>query len=79
MLNQVVTQELASRSQLEWMIKTLDHWLQIYTQAVFILFAVTLLAFAWVVFSEMTRPKTNKKLRPYRRASNKQQLLQTEP
>jgi hypothetical protein len=79
MSNQAMTQELITRAQFDGMIKLLDEWLQIYTQAIFILFVVVLCLFAWLVISEMTAPKTNKKLRIYRQAPDKPRLLRTEP
>ena len=79
MANQALTQELVTRAQFDHMIEFLDNCLQVYTEAVFILFVVVLCSLAWVIIREFTAPKTNKKLPSYRKAPENSRLLQTEP
>jgi hypothetical protein len=79
MANQALTQELVTRAQFDHMIEFLDNCLQVYTEAVFILFVVVLCTLAWVVIREINAPKTNKKMPSYRKAADNPRLLQTEP
>jgi preprotein translocase subunit SecG len=79
MLNQALTQDMLWRTQADRIIKSLDEWLQIYTEATMILFIVILILLGWLALYDRRASKTGKKPLAYQKTRRERPLLQTEP
>ena len=79
MLNQALTQELFSSAQFDSMVKTLDDWLSIYTEAIIVFFIVALILVAWLVFCEARQTRASRKLPSNHQIPKKLHLLRTAP
>jgi hypothetical protein len=79
MLNRILTHELVSSAQFEQVISTLDAWLQLYTEAVFILFIVVIGLVAWLALIEVRDSGTSRKAPSHYKPRREPRLLQTGP
>jgi hypothetical protein len=79
MLNQALAHEMFSRAQVDAMTKSLDDWLNIYTEAVLVLFIVALILVAWLTFSEARQTRAIRKLRSNHHIFKARHLLRTDP
>ncbi len=79
MLYQALAHEMLSSTQFDRMVKSLDEWLQIYSEAILVLFVLVLSVLTLLVVSEMRQSKSTKKTPSNHKALKEYQLLQTEP
>jgi hypothetical protein len=79
MLNQAITQDMLWRTQADRLIKSLDEWLQIYTEATIILFVAILIILGCLALHDRRASKTSMRVPAYAKARRERQLLQTEP
>ena len=79
MLNQALAQDMLWRTQADRLTKSLDEWLQIYTEATLILLVVILILLGWLALYDRRASKTGKTPPAYHKARRERQLLRTEP
>lgn len=79
MLNLMLAQDIFSSAQFDRMLKSLDEWVQVYTEATLILSVVVVGFLAWLVFCESRQSKASARKPSNHQALQERNLLQTEP
>ncbi|MFP5263911.1 MAG: hypothetical protein ACLGJB_18675 [Blastocatellia bacterium] len=79
MLDLMLAQDVFSSAQFDRLLKSLDEWVQIYTEAALTLFVLVLGLITWAVFYETVQEKVRGKKPSRRQPLSERHLLQTEP